>query len=99
MVPTILQLLAKDGLSATIAEHAASVLSLLAQNPDTHFHMVGCGAVPALVPYLASGEAGMQAGIQGLGVAAASGGPCVASHALNASGHGMAWVLPDAVLC
>lgn len=57
VVPTILQLLAKDGLSATIAEHAASVLSLLAQNPDTHFHMVGCGAVPALMPYLAAGEA------------------------------------------
>jgi hypothetical protein len=38
------------------ASHAACALSILAQNPDQHFGLVGCGAVPALVTALSSGE-------------------------------------------
>ncbi|GFR53251.1 hypothetical protein Agub_g16028, partial [Astrephomene gubernaculifera] len=38
-----------------VGEHAASVLAVLAHNPDMHFHMVSCGVVPALLPLLANG--------------------------------------------
>lgn len=40
-----------------VSEHAASVVAVLAQNPDMHFHVVGVGAVPALVPLLSAGKA------------------------------------------
>ncbi|KAG2431334.1 hypothetical protein HYH02_013324 [Chlamydomonas schloesseri] len=39
-----------------VSEHAASVVAVLAQNPDMHFHVVGVGAVPALVPLLSAGS-------------------------------------------
>ncbi|KAG2423536.1 hypothetical protein HXX76_015283 [Chlamydomonas incerta] len=39
-----------------VSEHAASVVAVLAQNPDMHFHVVGVGAVPSLVPLLSAGS-------------------------------------------
>lgn len=39
-----------------VVEHAASVLAVMAQNPDTHFGLVGSGAVPLVVQMLGRGE-------------------------------------------
>ncbi|GAX73539.1 hypothetical protein CEUSTIGMA_g990.t1 [Chlamydomonas eustigma] len=42
------------------ASHIACALSVLAQNPDQHFGLVGCGAVPALVTALCTGSTEVQ---------------------------------------
>ncbi len=60
VVSALLPLL-RGGRSPMVSEHAASVVAVLAQNPDLHFNIVGCGAVPAMVPLLFSGGHALQA--------------------------------------
>lgn len=60
VVSALLPLL-RGGRSQMVSEHAASVVAVLAQNPDLHFHIVGCGAVPAMMPLLFSGGHALQA--------------------------------------
>ena len=45
---------ANEGGEAAV-EHAASVIAVLAQNPDNHFGLVGQGLVPVLVQLLSLG--------------------------------------------
>ena len=37
---------------SAVVEHVCCILAVLSQNPNTHFQMVGSGAVPVLVPLL-----------------------------------------------
>ena len=58
-----------------VMKHAASALSVLAQNPDLHYKLVGMGAVPAMVRLLGTGVCKVVKERLGVG----NQGQCVAS--------------------